>query len=87
MFAQWLSWSKSIAGANIEAQRVIGLRLMKLAKGGPAAAIESQKMVTEKLAASAEAGISLASGKSPHAVLQRYRVIMRANARRLRAEK
>ncbi len=40
-------------------------------------------MVSEKLAASAEAAITLAGGGSAQTVLTRYRAIMRANEKRL----
>jgi hypothetical protein len=75
--------SSDLMLAQFEAQRVIGLRLAKLAQGGAAAEIESRRMVTEKMAAAAEAAIALATGKSPHAVIRRYRTLMRANERRL----
>jgi hypothetical protein len=80
---QWWKLSTDLALAGFEAQRVIALRLMKLAAGGPAADQEARRMVTEKIAASAEAAATLATGGSPQAVLHRYRTIMRANQRRL----
>jgi hypothetical protein len=42
-----------------ETQRVIGLRLAKMAEGGPAAQVEAQRMVMEKSAALAEAATTL----------------------------
>jgi len=69
--------------AGFEAQHVIALRLVKLAAGGPAAELEARRMVTEKIAASAEAVATLATGGSPQTVLRRYRTIMRANTKRL----
>jgi hypothetical protein len=83
MFISWLKLSTNIALANMDAQRVIALRLAKLAKGGPAAYRESRRMVVEKVAASAEAGLAIWSGKSPNSVVRRYRSIVRANERRL----
>jgi hypothetical protein len=80
---QWWKLSTDLALAGFEAQRVIALRLMKLAAGGPAAELEARRMVTEKIAASAEAAATLAMGGSPETVLRRYRTIMRANKRRL----
>jgi hypothetical protein len=79
----WWKLSTDLALAGFEAQRVIALRLAKLAAGGPAADREARRMVTEKVAASAEATATLAMGGSPEAVLHRYRTIMRANQRRL----
>lgn len=83
MFSVWMKLSSDILLANFQAQRVIALRLAKLAQGGPAAEAESRRMVTEKMAAATEAATSLATGKSPRSVVRRYRTIMRANERRL----
>ena len=83
MFTQWIKLSSEMMLANFEAQRVIGLRLAKLARGGAAAEAESHRMVTEKLTAAAEAATALATGKSPTSVVRRYRTIIRANKRRL----
>ena len=83
MFAQWMRLSSEVMLAGFEAQRVIYLRVAKLARGGEVAETESRRMVTEKLAAGADAAIALATGKSPHSVVRRYRTIMHANNRRL----
>jgi hypothetical protein len=83
MFTQWMKLSSEVMAANFEAQRVICLRLAKLARGGAAAETESRRMVTEKLTAGTEAALALATGKSPDSVVRRYRTIMRANKRRL----
>jgi hypothetical protein len=83
----WWKYSRDLSFAGIEAQRVIALRLMKLAAGGPAAKVEAHKMVAEKLAASAEAAATLAKGGSAQKVLKRYRTIMRANEQRLTRRK
>jgi len=83
----WWKFYSDIAAANLEAQRVIALRLMKLAAGGPAAQKEGQKMVDEKIAASLEVAKTLARGGAPQTVLKRYLTIMKANARRLAAPK
>jgi len=71
-----------MAFAGMEAQRVIGLRMMKLVQGGPGAPREVQRMVAEKISASAET-VALASGRSPAAVVRRTRTIIRANKMRL----
>ena len=86
MFTQWFKLTSDVLMAQFEAQRVISLRLGKLARGGAAAEAEAHRMVTEKLAAAAEATVALASGRSPHSVVRRYRTLMRANARRLTAK-
>jgi hypothetical protein len=68
---------------GLEAQRVIGLRLIKLSGGGPAAQAEALRMVSEKTAALAEAGLTLARGGSAGRVMRRYRTPVRSNKRRL----
>jgi hypothetical protein len=70
--------------ANLEAQRVMSLRLWKIAQGGTGAAQETRRMISEKFDASAEAAITLATGGTPIQVMNRYRSIMRANEKRLR---
>jgi hypothetical protein len=82
---QWWKFTSDLAMAGFEAQRVIALRLVKLAAGGPAAAVETETMITEKIAASAEAATTLMAGGSAQKVLRRYRTIMQANERRLRS--
>lgn len=79
----WWKLPYDIVAANMDAQRVIALRLAKLARGGPRAETEARQMVAEKRTASMEAGISLAAGKSLSSVVRRYRTIMHANERRL----
>jgi hypothetical protein len=83
MFNNWLRLSTDIAMANIDAQQVIALRLAKIAKGGAAAHREARRMIVEKVAVSAEAGISMASGGSAGSIVRRYRSMVRANKRRL----
>jgi hypothetical protein len=83
MFSNWLRLSIDIAMANIDAQQVIALRLAKMTKGGAAAHREARRMIVEKVAASAEAGISMASGRSAGSSVRRYRSTVRANKRRL----
>jgi hypothetical protein len=80
---QWWKFSTDLAFAGFEVQRVIALRFMKLAAGGPAADREARRMVTEKIAASTEAAATLATGGSPRAVLRRTRTVVRANKKRL----
>jgi hypothetical protein len=83
MFDEWVKLSSDLILAQFEAQRVIALRLAKLADGGAQAEFESRRMVTEKFTANIEAVAALATGKSPRAIVRRYRAIMRANERRL----
>jgi hypothetical protein len=67
----------------IEVQQVIWLRSTKLMLGGAAAEREVKLMVSEKIAAATEAGLSLAVGNSIATVAKGYRKKVRANRRRL----
>ncbi len=83
MFKAWFDLTMRTTLLAFEAQRVIGLRLMKMAAGGPAAEREAERMVAEKGEAMAEAATILATGGSPGAVVRHYRTRVRANERRL----
>ena len=83
MLKTWFDLSLDAAFLGMETQRVVGLRLMKLAAGGTAAQAEAQLMVSEKMAAFAEAAATLATGGSTRTVIRRYRHHVRANKRRL----
>ena len=81
MNAMWLGW---------EAQTVIGLRMLKLAAGGSAAAAEAERMVTEKVGAALVAQNHLIAAAmiggthhGPGRALAHYRKKVRANRRRL----
>ncbi len=67
----------------LEANGVIGLRLMKIARGGVDAGNEVILMVQEKVAATAEAHATLMGGGSVDAVLIGYRRRVALNAHRL----
>lgn len=67
----------------IEANDVIGLRMMKIISGGPDAMNEMQLMIREKIDASAEAATSLIFGQSPTAIVARVREHVANNQRRL----
>lgn len=79
------------AQLGFESWTVIGLRMSKLAAGGPLAMAEAQRMVTEKAVAAVEAqfnaGMALAAGATHQAVgrkaISGYRRRVRANRRRL----
>ena len=79
----WWTFWQDVLAANLEAQRVIGLRIQKMARGGSPAQKETQRMVSEKVFASVEAAATVAAGGSPQKVLRRYRTIMQANTQRL----
>ena len=66
-----------------EAQKVVELRLVKLALGGPAAQAEAHQMVNEKISAVIEAAGSLMLGGSPDTVVARYREHVAENTKRL----
>jgi len=68
-----------------EAQRVIELRLVRLAWGGQEGWAELNAMVFEKIAAATEATTTLLTGGSHEDVVARYREHVAANAERLRA--
>jgi hypothetical protein len=79
MFKFWYG----AAMLSIEAQNVITLRMMKLARGGKHAQAEATRMVTEKIAESMACAATLMSGGSGHAVVARVRRRVRSNSRRL----
>jgi hypothetical protein len=68
-----------------EAQKVIELRLVRLAWGGSEAQAEMKSMVSEKIDASIEAAGTMMSGGSPETVITRYREHVAANTKRLTA--
>jgi hypothetical protein len=68
---------------GIEANRVVGLRVMKLMLGGKSARREARMMVTEKIRAGLEANARLMAGASPDEVIHTYRRRVAANAKRL----
>ena len=83
MFRSWMRLTNDAVMLGLETQSVMGLRLMKLSRGGRAAETEALRMVTEKTSALAEAGMTLARGGSAGTVIRRYRTHVRANKRRL----
>jgi hypothetical protein len=88
MFNPWLA-GLDAARLAVEAQQVIGLRTMLLARGGPRAALEMQRMVAEKMlalwASQAAAAAAVAAGGPAIAgkAAAPYRRAVRANRRRL----
>jgi hypothetical protein len=92
--SSWLRLSFDIWGAGLEAQQVIGLRLAKLAGGGAAAALEVDRMVSEKMTAALQAQQAAMRAvltgnptQIPLRTLALYRRKMRANRSRLRTPK
>lgn len=68
-----------------EAQKVIELRLVRLAWGGREGRDEMQSMVAEKIDAAIEATGTLMMGGSLETVIARYREHVAANTKRLSA--
>jgi len=68
---------------GIEANRVVGLRAMKLMLGGKSARREARLMVTEKIQAGLKANTRIMAGASTDEVLRIYRRRVAANAKRL----
>ena len=87
----WCALSLQTARLGWEAQNVIALRLMRLATQSPERQTEARRMVTEKVAALAEAQAAavttvMKGGKSHRVakkVLGVYKKRVRANRRRL----
>jgi hypothetical protein len=91
VFDVFNSWFTA-AHFGYEAQRVMTLRMMRLAGGGPLAAVEARRMVAEKMAAMADAqmafGLAIANGSTMmHCATTDafvpFRRRVRANSRRL----
>ena len=65
----------------LESNRVIGLRLAKLMRGGKGAQLEAERMVSEKIRAAAKAGAL--AGASRDEIVRQYRKRVKVNAKRL----
>jgi hypothetical protein len=90
MFNLWLALVFQSARLGVEVQSVIALRVLRLAGGGAPGLTEAQLMVTDKMAALAEAQVAAASalltGKSHKTAKQVIKVFekrVRANKNRL----
>ena len=86
----WLTLSRDTIMLGLEAQSVIGLRLIKAAMGGEAAQREVALMVTEKAQAIVDAQLVLAESAlagqphlGPGRAVALYRKRVQANQRRL----
>jgi hypothetical protein len=66
-----------------ECQQVIGLRVAQAVFGGAAAGEEAQLMWSEKIEAAWRHGPQLMAGGSVDAMVDAYRVIVKANVARL----
>ena len=91
MWNAWCSLSLQAAQLGFEAQGVMALRLMRLATPGTRGEAEARRMVTEKVAALAQAptvaaATAVRGGNGPQVaakVLGVYKKRVRANKRRL----
>ena len=86
----WVRFSMEVATLGVEAQSVVGLRMITMAAGGSAAGREALRIVPEKLAAFAEAQLELLNGvvagaahRPPTMAVASYLRRVRANHRRL----
>src|SRR5918998_5954643 len=75
----------ALAMLALEAQKVVELRLVKLAGGGCDACDEAHLKASEKMSAAVEAAGTLMMGGSFEAVIARYREHVAANTERLLA--
>jgi 2-iminoacetate synthase ThiH len=84
MFVPFYStMSYSAMSLAFESGNVIALRMVKMMSGGSSSHDEAHLMVTEKLSAMFEAGVSLMTGGTASSVVERYREHVAANAKRL----
>ena len=72
---------------GFEAQRVVLLRMIRIATGGAHAQAEISRMVSEKVFATVGAMGMVTLGQSPKSVVRDYRSRMRADERRLSRRK
>lgn len=86
----WFGISMDAWALAAESNMVIAMRMGTMALGGPAAAKEAERMVSEKVAASFELGVDIATGKhgmSPEKIMSgsiaHYSKTVAANRRRL----
>ena len=68
---------------GLESGNVIGLRILKLTRGGSDALNEVNMMISEKVDAAFEMSANVLAGASAHSVVDRYRQHVAANAERL----
>jgi hypothetical protein len=83
MFSAWFELPFQTFLLGMEAGAVIGLRMEKMASGGPAAVLEANQMILEKASALGGAAVTLIAGGSINMVVGGYRTQVRANELRL----
>jgi len=77
----------SLVMLALESNYVVALRCMKLMQGGARARREAERMVSEKIRAAIQTGVSLVAGASGEDIVHRYRRRVAANAKRLSGPK
>lgn len=89
-YGGWASVGIDAWALGMEASAVIGLRVMRIAAGGAAAAGEAQLMVSEKMQAAFELQTAMVTGQlgvtplsGARKVLRHYRRKVKANRKRL----
>jgi hypothetical protein len=91
MFNPWFSLAFKTIQLGFEAQNVIALRMVRLARGGAVAQTEARRMIVDKIAAGVEAqavaASSVASGRRDTVVANKVLRVLKkrvhANKRRL----
>jgi hypothetical protein len=91
LFSSWMALSSQAIKLGFEAQQVMALRMMRIAAGGSRGQEEAQLMVSEKMAAFAEAQAATFAGamegtgdhRLGQKVLNIYGKHVRGNRRRL----
>ncbi len=88
--ARWLRVGLDAWSLSLEAASVIGLRSLKIARGGPAADAETRRMIAEKVDAAVAlqvkamtGGLGVTPAGAAAKTLAHYRRTVRANRRRL----
>ena len=79
MYNPWVD----LCFSAMEAQQVIWLRTLRIAKGGKPAEREAKRMISEMIKAAGRAGAMVATGAPAGEVGRMYRKKIRANRKRL----
>jgi hypothetical protein len=87
MIRLWFVCAVDATLLAFEAQRVMALRMARMASGGARAQAEAQRMVSEKILAAMRTWPLIWLHGSPSKALGHYRSRVRANERRLSGRK
>jgi hypothetical protein len=83
MFGPWIT----VSLLALESSEAIGLRIVKLARGGVDAENEARLLVTEKIVAVVDTSMRLLCGATTSDVIGRFREQVAANVLRLSTER